>query len=477
MSKGTRLIKRMAALFLVLLLSIESYGAVVSDNDGSAFITKAEFDSLKNDFQAQIDNYNTSIDSKIDGAIAAYLAGIKVNMTGTETVLYFKSFSDDSVTDVTMREPTAIKSTYGYGRKYMNFGFSSMYTWEYAISANGYLNNTNYSYSNRRLLTYDKGTKKYRWAGWTDKWQETANITAFVNAGSQDTGYTNSNPCIFAPYTTSYNRTSVRSNATTGWYLGLGESGAASPYRAATAVTINFEAWDYEMKYTKDLIYSERNWSTNSSIYWYSDQCLWYVDGNPNNRYWAGQSVKYSQNTWTSVGGSARVQWGEKNTGTKSVQSSVKTNKGTLTSYWVSTAPENIKSWKTILANDTQTYYDRRTDTNISNYNICNGMPVIEAEPNYEYQWPVSFSGATTIYFKWGVWDENNANVPDADRIKIQFSTDGGKTWSNEATSATLTKGIIKWKADAKGGLIFCKWNNERTLTTGSKTINWTKEN
>ena len=68
----------MVALFLVFLLSIESFAAVVSDNDGSAFITKAEFDSLKNNFQNQIDQYNTSIDSKIDGAIASYLAGIKV---------------------------------------------------------------------------------------------------------------------------------------------------------------------------------------------------------------------------------------------------------------------------------------------------------------------------------------------------------------------------------------------------------------
>ena len=59
-------------------MSIESFAAVVSDNDGSAFITKAEFDSLKNNFQSQIDQYNTSIDSKIDGAIASYLAGIKL---------------------------------------------------------------------------------------------------------------------------------------------------------------------------------------------------------------------------------------------------------------------------------------------------------------------------------------------------------------------------------------------------------------
>ena len=73
-----RLIKRVVALLLVLLLSIESFAAVVSDNDGSAFITKAEFDSLKNDFQSQVDQYNSSIDNKIDGAIASYLAGINM---------------------------------------------------------------------------------------------------------------------------------------------------------------------------------------------------------------------------------------------------------------------------------------------------------------------------------------------------------------------------------------------------------------
>ena len=81
--------KKLLALFLVVLMSIESFGAVVGDNDGSAFITKAEFDSLKNDFQSQIDQYNTSIDSKIDGAIASYLAGIKLDKVETETPLCY----------------------------------------------------------------------------------------------------------------------------------------------------------------------------------------------------------------------------------------------------------------------------------------------------------------------------------------------------------------------------------------------------
>ena len=76
--KRLKTAKKALSLIFVLLLSINSFAAVVSDNDGSAFITKAEFDSLKNDFQAQINVYNTNIDSKIDEAIAAYLSGIKV---------------------------------------------------------------------------------------------------------------------------------------------------------------------------------------------------------------------------------------------------------------------------------------------------------------------------------------------------------------------------------------------------------------
>ena len=97
MNKGTRLIKRLVALFLVLLLSIESFAAVVSDNDGSAFITKAEFDSLKNNFQAQIDQYNTSIDSKIDGAIASYLAGITVEKNSNIDNTLYKIWNSNSI--------------------------------------------------------------------------------------------------------------------------------------------------------------------------------------------------------------------------------------------------------------------------------------------------------------------------------------------------------------------------------------------
>ena len=70
--------KRALCLVFAFLLSINGFAAIVSDNDGSAFVTKAEFESMKENFASQVANYEYSIDSKIEGAIANYLAGIKL---------------------------------------------------------------------------------------------------------------------------------------------------------------------------------------------------------------------------------------------------------------------------------------------------------------------------------------------------------------------------------------------------------------
>ena len=65
------------AAILIVAICFNSMSAIVSDNDGSAFVTKAEFEAMKDNFADQVENYENSIDGKIDGAIAAYLAGIK----------------------------------------------------------------------------------------------------------------------------------------------------------------------------------------------------------------------------------------------------------------------------------------------------------------------------------------------------------------------------------------------------------------
>ena len=75
MKKILKLSKRLLAFTISVLFSVNTYAAV-SSNDGSAFITKAEFDALVNTFNEQMDNYEASIVSKVDGAIANYLAGL-----------------------------------------------------------------------------------------------------------------------------------------------------------------------------------------------------------------------------------------------------------------------------------------------------------------------------------------------------------------------------------------------------------------
>lgn len=82
--------KILKSLFIIIICySLIPFAAVVSDNDGSAFVTKAEFDALKEDFKEQIENYNDSIDMKIDGAIAAYLAGIRLANVDNLTHVYY----------------------------------------------------------------------------------------------------------------------------------------------------------------------------------------------------------------------------------------------------------------------------------------------------------------------------------------------------------------------------------------------------
>ena len=83
MQKKHRKIKISVLLLasIILMMTICSHSAAVSDNDGSAFITKAEFDSLKNDFQHQLTEYNSNIDGKIDAAISGYLSGLTTKET------------------------------------------------------------------------------------------------------------------------------------------------------------------------------------------------------------------------------------------------------------------------------------------------------------------------------------------------------------------------------------------------------------
>ena len=76
-----QVIKKILLIFISVILISDAFASVVTDNDGSAFISKAEFDALKAEFQSTLNRTNSSIDSKIDNAIASYLANAKASKT------------------------------------------------------------------------------------------------------------------------------------------------------------------------------------------------------------------------------------------------------------------------------------------------------------------------------------------------------------------------------------------------------------
>lgn len=75
MKKQYKIFKRICALFIVVLLNFNVF-ATTTSNDGSAFVTKAEFDELTKKFNEQMQTYQSSLNARIDTAISSYLAGM-----------------------------------------------------------------------------------------------------------------------------------------------------------------------------------------------------------------------------------------------------------------------------------------------------------------------------------------------------------------------------------------------------------------
>ena len=75
MKKFSKVGKRVMALFIVALMNINTY-ATQSSNDGSAFVTKAEFDTLMKNFNENMNIYQADLNAKIDAAIAGYISGL-----------------------------------------------------------------------------------------------------------------------------------------------------------------------------------------------------------------------------------------------------------------------------------------------------------------------------------------------------------------------------------------------------------------
>ena len=72
MKKFLKFGKKIIALFIIVLLNVNTY-ATVNANDGSAFVTKAEFDTLVKNFNEAMNSYQSGLNAKIDDSISNYL--------------------------------------------------------------------------------------------------------------------------------------------------------------------------------------------------------------------------------------------------------------------------------------------------------------------------------------------------------------------------------------------------------------------
>ena len=115
MKKNFKLLKKILALLIIFTLSINTY-ATQSSDDGTTFITKAEFDSLAEMFNTKKNEYEAELNAKIDKAIADYIGGyskvaeadatMHINSIQSNGVMQFKVWQDPGST-LTGRHITA----------------------------------------------------------------------------------------------------------------------------------------------------------------------------------------------------------------------------------------------------------------------------------------------------------------------------------------------------------------------------------
>ena len=70
MNKYVKYFKRIAALFIVVIMNVNAFATAAGNYDGTSIVTKAEFDTLMGMFNEKMDEYQTGLNAKIDQAVS-----------------------------------------------------------------------------------------------------------------------------------------------------------------------------------------------------------------------------------------------------------------------------------------------------------------------------------------------------------------------------------------------------------------------
>lgn len=456
-----RNIYKLMVFLIIIALNINTYAAIGA-NDGSAFVTKAEFDAVVNTFNEQMDTYENGIASKIDGAIANYLASLSNETTSTHTIGYFKTIPSN-IESVKMQSYDAFP--YVGGKPDVQFAgtFVSMPTGVYMIAAYGYMNYTGAENGARRFVTEDKtgGTSTYKWNGYSTNYEEKFSITCSYDGKWDNTGY--STPLYHYVYGTSLlNETSSIINP---FWLGnfkmkIGPSGSSTAIPGVTGFTINTTWNDYTVGNKYDLIYEDYA-SANQKDY--NLKC--FVENNPNNRWFAGSGPTYYTVCNNSTrNGNAYMYMGQDQYNVINTITNLTSNMSSGYSglKFLSCGFEPITSWSMVLCSDGGTYTDKaKTDgvTEVNGYSMIDGAVFGEVIKGGVYTWPVEFTDKSTDSTVWLKYGRFNGVPVSADCIDV--SVDNGPIYQ----SATIKngKGTIKFTAPSDG-LVFFKWSKNKSI-------------
>ena len=496
MKKSTRIVKKLLALFLVVLMSINTFGAVVSDNDGSAFITKAEFDSLKNDFQSQIDQYNTSIDAKIDGAISSYLAGINVSTAESKANL---SYVEEGITSVRANDAdiTWKEGILHYDVDMYQVMASEPYGMEIGLIKMSSKSAT--SFRDPAIVNLDRTNGYAIWKGLCESTYDVSGMGSDHNVNYYTSGF--ANDAYVIPYIGFQKRENGSSEDTSGNYMlrfGTSESktSATNPNRIGSKwenTVINrdtantkysniiltppsaefkrFVDYDSFLDFQNDTDATGHTEITDASDWVYSastQSSMLPI----NSTFTVHNKNRISADDWAA---SARRS-GRPNSAfwfpffgfVSEIQ-----NWNELATSKYDNLVGNITEYK----NDLTIYQDKNNEKHLM---ISAGAPIVEAKVEDVIQIDLEFADKTKdydVWFKWNGWKKNDAIEVDGTVVNRNMITSDKRgdtpyasgTYGSKSIKVTNGVGTVYVKAEERGYL-FMKWSFSGNSGAGGGT-------
>ena len=467
----SRVFKRALALFIIVIINFNSFSAVVSSNDGSAFITKAEFDALVNDFNSRIEDYEKSIDAKIDGAIAEYLAGLATSIAVSGNTLFSSIVGDNNITcQIGDTGLPFVKGNIGVD---YTFTMNATDVDDPREGGKMFMGKMHADPTNTSRRYVEQVGSNYYWAGYATnvKGYVTATYICITNlfVFGEDDDWS-----MICPHGAKEN-TSVPASTV--------ETNILQTARInETAGTIKPTDSTYAYRETKTLecLYDYFYSGDRSTYYWVPDITtitVYTPKVEVTNSWWSF----FNRANFSAIRG---YVWQRTGANLTTADRTPIKSLNTLNKY---TGPHQYNDryqyrgvfepvyslsgnqLSNIYYNDRTTYKyvsstnggNTITNKTLSRYNMYAGVPLFTVTAGYEYEWPVKFTDSQSVdlYLK---YEPFSAGVTESQCIEVSVN-DGAKS-----KKATIPAGgaTVKFTAP-ESGLIFIKWKLSSSSTGG----------